>query len=152
MFVGMHFSENFLYFIWQFKLFNTNELYCVGGERLQIINPGTLNTNAGPDFSQAKLIIDNTTWAGNVEIHTRSSDWILHGHERDKSYESVILHVVYEQDQPIYRPEGEVIPVLVLKGLFKEELLLNYNAMMMSIMTFRALSKSELWIRSILKA
>lgn len=136
MFVGMHFSENFLYFIWQFRLFNTNELYCVGGERLQIINPGTLNTNAGPDFSQAKLIIDNTTWAGNVEIHTRSSDWILHGHERDKSYESVILHVVYEQDQSICRPEGEVIPVLVLKGLFKEELLLNYNAMMMSINDF----------------
>jgi hypothetical protein len=136
MFVGMHFSENFLYFIWQFRLFNTNELYCVGGEKLQVINPGMLNTNAGPDFSQAKLIIDNTTWAGNVEIHTKSSDWILHGHGKDKSYESVVLHVVYEQDQPIYRMNGAIVPVLVLKGLFKEELLHNYNAMMMSLNEF----------------
>jgi hypothetical protein len=136
MFVGMHFSENFLYFIWQFRLFNTNELYCVGGEKLQVLNPGVLNTHAGPDFNQAKLIIDETTWAGNVEIHTKSSDWILHGHEKDKSYESVILHVVYEQDMPVYRMNGGVIPVLVLKGVFKEELLLNYNALMMSLNKF----------------
>jgi len=136
MFVGMHFSENFLYFIWQFRLFNTNELYCIGGEKLQVINPGLLNKNAGPDFSEAKLIIDNTTWVGNVEIHTLSSDWILHGHENDKCYESVILHVVYEQDKPIYRKNGVLVPVLVLKGLFKEELLHNYNALMLSLNQF----------------
>ncbi len=136
MFVGMHFSENFLYFIWQFRLFNTNELYCIGGEKLQVINPGLLNKNAGPDFSEAKLIIDKTTWVGNVEIHTVSSDWILHGHENDKCYESVILHVVYEQDKPIYRKNGVLVPVLVLKGLFNEELLHNYNAMMLSLNQF----------------
>lgn len=122
----MHFTEEFLYFIWQFRLFNTKELRCSRGQFIQIIHPGVRNSNAGPDFNQAKIVLDETIWAGNVEIHLKSSDWNLHGHQHDCSYESVILHVVYEDDYRILWKNGAVIPVLEIKGLFDEKLLSNY--------------------------
>ena len=125
----MHFQEDFLYFIWQFRLFNTRTLYCVGGEHIEVLATGLLNKNAGPDFNQAKLLIDGTTWAGNVEVHIRSSDWTAHSHQNDRAFESVILHVVYQHDKDVYRMDGTLMPVLELKGLFDEQLLRSYNGM-----------------------
>lgn len=103
---------------------------------MEILNPGLLNKHAGPDFSQAKLILDGTTWVGNVEIHIKSSDWLLHRHQHDGAFESVILHVVYHHDKPVYRRDGSAIPVLVLKGLFDEQLLANYTTMITSSSKF----------------
>lgn len=123
----MDFSEDFLHFIWQFRLFTTHELYTSQGERLEILQTGTLNKNAGPDFSKAKLLIASTTWVGNVEIHLKSSDWILHQHHFDKAYDNVILHVVFEDDKPIYRSDKTLVPTLVLQHLFPEQLLSNYQ-------------------------
>ncbi len=128
----MNFQENFLYFIWQFRLFNTRELFCTEGKSMVILNPGLLNKHAGPDFSQARLILDGTTWVGNIEIHIKSSDWMLHRHQYDGAFESVILHVVYHHDKPVYRKDGSAIPVLVLKGLFDEQLLATYSTMINS--------------------
>lgn len=99
---------------------------------MAILNPGLLNKHAGPDFSQATLILDGTTWVGNIEIHIKSSDWMLHRHQYDGAFESVILHVVYHHDKPVYRKDGSAIPVLVLKGLFDEQLLATYSAMINS--------------------
>lgn len=123
----MNFHEDFLHFIWQFRLFSTSELYTTQGERLLILQTGTLNKNAGPDFSKAKLLIGSTTWVGNVEIHLKSSDWLLHQHQLDKAYDNVILHVVFENDKPIYRSDNTLVPTLVLKHLFSEQLFLNYQ-------------------------
>ena len=123
-------NEQFLYFIWQFRLYDPKSLICEGGEALEIIHPGILNSHAGPDFSKASIRISGTHWVGNVEIHISSSDWYLHRHEQDESYESVILHVVYELGQPVSRGDGSTIPVLELKGRLSPVLLGRYEALL----------------------
>lgn len=132
----MDVSENFLYFIWQFRLFNTRDLFCTNGEKIEILKPGNLNRHSGPDFNQAKLLLDHTIWVGNIEIHLKSSDWMLHGHQNNKVYDSVILHVVYVHDRPVLRTNGTEIPVLVLKGLFDGRLLDSYTSMISSLNKF----------------
>lgn len=119
-------KEDFLHYIWQYRLLNTRNLYCNQGQELRIVHPGSLNPNAGPDFSLAKLQIDGQLWVGNVEIHVKSSDWLLHRHDNDPAYDSVILHAVYEHDQVVTRTDGSLMPVLVLKGLLPEAMLENY--------------------------
>ena len=91
-------TERLLQFIWQFQYFNKSELVTDAGESVQIIFPGQYNTNQGPDFSDAKIRIGKTTWAGSVELHIKTSDWNKHNHQGDKNYTNVILHVVWEDD------------------------------------------------------
>jgi len=103
------FPEEFLHFVWENRLFFTNNLQTVGGEPMEIINPGRKNPNAGPDFFNAKVKIGETIWAGNIEIHKKASDWEKHNHTGDKAYENVILHVVEEADRKIVRENGSEI-------------------------------------------
>ncbi len=119
-------TEEFLHYIWKFRLFNLNsELY--SGESFEVIDPGIHNFDSGPDFLNSRVKIGDTVWAGNVEIHIRSSDWFAHGHDSDKAYENVILHVVYVNDKPVKRKNGELIPVLELTGKFEEALFNRYR-------------------------
>src|ERR1700741_5202655 len=108
-------KERLLQFIWQFQYFNKSDLRTVSDELLQIIFPGTYNTNQGPDFLSAKLKMDNTTWAGNVEIHINSSDWDLHRHSADKNYNNVVLHVVWNHDKEIVDAKRNILPTLELQ-------------------------------------
>ena len=78
-------------------------------------------------FFNAKIKLDNTTWAGNIEIHKSSSQWKAHNLHNDPAYDNVILHVVFENDHNILRKDQSVIPVLELKGKFDNELLRNYQ-------------------------
>lgn len=89
-------------------------LRTTSGEPVEVIDPGLLNINAGPDFFNAKLKIADTLWVGNVEVHTKASDWVHHGHHEDSTYDSVILHVVGEVDYQVHRTSGELIPQLEL--------------------------------------
>lgn len=133
----MIFNERFLSFIWQYRLYNATQLHCADGEALQVIHPGTLNRDAGPDFIAAKLFIDQTSWIGHVEIHLKSSDWLLHGHQNDPFFDSVILHVVYKHNtHAIYRTNGSKVPVLVLDNLFSEQLLSKYEEIISSVNIF----------------
>ena len=109
-------TEDFLHYIWRNELFNHEELTTSLGEEVKVIKPGEHNTHSGPDFFNSRIKIGKTTWAGNVEIHLRSSDWKKHLHHRDQSYDNVILHVVYEDDEPVFRKNGNVIPVISLKN------------------------------------
>ena len=93
------------------------ELTTAEGEAIEIVNNGYRNTDSGPDFKEAKIRIGSTLWAGNVEIHVRTSDWNRHRHQYDKAYDNVILHVVYENDATV-----NDIPVLELKSHFDESL------------------------------
>lgn len=102
-------------YIWQHRLWKAGDLATVDGRRIRVIDPGLLNTDSGPDFFNAKIEIDGNLWAGNVEIHTRASDWKRHGHDKDKAYDSVILHVVDKDDAPVYRTNGELIPQMELR-------------------------------------
>ncbi len=107
--------EDFLHYLWRMKRFDLENLRTTQGEKITINQFGSHNHDAGPDFLNARVTIGETLWAGNVEIHINSSDWNVHGHQSDKAYENVILHVVFEEDKPILRPSGERIPCLELR-------------------------------------
>ena len=101
-------------YVWQHRLWMTQAMFTVDGRKVQVIDPGRLNTDAGPDFFNAKVKIDGEMWVGNIEIHVRASDWFRHHHDTDKAYDNVILHVVEKDDMPVRRSNGEVIPQLCM--------------------------------------
>ncbi len=122
-------TERLLQFIWQLQYFNKGELTTLQGENLLVIFPGQYNTNQGPDFLEAKIKIGNTTWAGNIELHFKTSDWEKHNHHRDDNYNNVILHVVWEHDIS----DQNSIPVLQLRERVSKILLQRYDELMKAI-------------------
>ncbi|WP_455640849.1 DUF2851 family protein [Parabacteroides sp.] len=106
--------ERLLHYVWKYKLYPTATLRTTDGRAVAVIDPGMPNTDAGPDFFNAKIKIDDTLWAGGVEIHTKASDWLVHHHDKDKAYDAVVLHVVEVSDCMVCRTNGEEIPQLVL--------------------------------------
>ncbi len=107
-------KEEFIHFIWNNKLYKDDSLYTEEGESLQIVHPGRHNTNAGPDFFDARIKIAGTLWAGNIEIHLKASDWNKHGHQSDPAYRNTILHVVAMADIPVINDIGSSVPVFVI--------------------------------------
>jgi hypothetical protein len=130
-------QEDFLHYIWKHKKFHITNLKTTKNQEVVLVSVGQHNLNAGPDFFNAQLKIDNQLWAGNVEIHVKSSDWFLHNHEQDKAYDNVILHVVWEHDTEIHRKDNSIIPTLELKPFVTKEALYNYEQLF---------SKTKKWI------
>lgn len=124
-------TEEFLYYIWKFRLFQLN-FQLASGEACQVIDPGLRNEHSGPDFFNAKIKIGKTLWAGNVEIHVKSSDWQKHNHSINEAYDNVILHVVYIHDQETYAKNGVAIPVLELIDKFNLTVYKRYEGFMKS--------------------
>lgn len=106
--------EQLLHYVWKHKLWPLKPLATTDGQSVEIIDVGTLNTNAGPDFFNAKLSIEGQLWVGNVEIHLKASDWFRHRHHEDAAYNSVVLHVVETADAVATTSDGRAIPTLVL--------------------------------------
>ena len=102
--------ERLLHYVWKHKILPLKPLTTVEGQTVEVIDPGLHNHDQGPDFFNAKIRLDRTVWAGNVEVHLRSSDWYRHGHESDPAYNSVILHVVGEVDAEVVTQEGKTLP------------------------------------------
>ncbi len=126
-------TENLLQFIWQHRLYASKEpLKTAEGETLLVLHPGTLNTHAGPDFLEARIILNSTLWAGNIEVHVKSSDWILHQHQKDANYDRLILHVVYLHDATISTSQGTVFSTIELKSYVEESLFERYRQLMES--------------------
>ena len=124
--------EDFLHYLWKFKKFQATNIKTDSGDSIQILAFGEHNHNAGPDFFNARIKIGDQLWAGNVELHIKSSDWFLHRHETDKAYDNVILHVVWEHDTPVFRRNNTPIPTLVLKNYVNAELLSNFHDLFQS--------------------
>lgn len=110
-------NEDFLQFLWQYRLFNENELSSVHGEPIKIINVGTKNSDAGPDFFNARIQYNGVEWAGNIEIHINSSDWNKHKHQFDATYNNVILHVVWNHDAEVFNTNQQQIITVKLPVL-----------------------------------
>lgn len=117
--------EEFLHYIWLHQLFDNHNLISTTNERIEIITPGSLNTDSGPDFENARIKIDKTIWAGNIEIHTDSSNWGKHKHHTNQAYNNVILHIVSSYSKPAITEDGKVIPTVVLP--IDSKLIDNYN-------------------------
>ena len=125
-------NESFLHYLWQFQYFEKKDLRSVEGEPISILKAGQLNSNSGPDFSDAKIKINGMEWAGTVEIHVKSSDWQAHQHQMDAAYENVVLHVVWENDRPIFRKDGTSIATLELKNRVEVSLIKEYKTLINS--------------------
>lgn len=132
----MQITEDLLYYIWRFRLFDFKNLKTQQGELIEIIEPGIRNTDAGPDFIMAKIKINDQLWVGNAELHVKSSDWNLHRHVQDPSYNNVILHIVWKHDEDIKNSLGQLIPCMELNKLVNNQLLSKYEYLM----------QNQLWV------
>ena len=130
-------KEDFLHYVWKFQKFSSKDLKTTNNESILIEKVGDHNLNSGPDFFNSKLSINHQLWAGNVEIHIKSSDWFAHCHEEDTAYDNVSLHVVWEDDSEVFRKDNSVIPTLELKGILDKGILKNY---------LKIFSKKQQWI------
>ena len=119
--------EDYLHYLWQFQKFNFQKLKTLEGNAVKVISPGSHNKFSGPDFFNSRVIIGSQEWAGNVEIHLRSSDWYMHGHETDPAYDNVILHVVWLHDVDIFRKDNTPLPVVELQHLVSPESVQTYQ-------------------------
>jgi len=126
MFYTLVMREDFLHYVWRYKKFDFLNLKTVCGKKLSVIDTGVYTQNSGADFFNAQLKIDNLHWAGNVEIHLKSSDWYVHNHHRDTNYDNVILHVVWDYDVDVYRQNNTEIPVLQLKKYVQKDINCSY--------------------------
>ncbi len=130
-------KEDLLHYLWMHRLFFADGLRTSNNEEIQVISTGIHNHNSGPDFFNAQVRIGGQLWAGNVEVHLKSSDWYVHNHENDSNYDNVILHVVWENDVVVYNSENAEIPTLELQDYVSKELLVNYQ---------KLFSKQQKWI------
>ncbi len=117
-------KEELLHHVWQHRLFGQHALTTTDGQQLQILRPGELNADAGPDFRNTRINVDGTEWVGNVEVHVRSSDWLRHNHTHDANYANIILHVVFEDD--LREPLG-AFPTLELRPYLSDQILKRYE-------------------------
>lgn len=122
--------EDVLQYLWQFGDFSTKKIFTSENERIEVFSKGILNINEGPDFLQAKIKIADIEWVGSVEIHVKSSDWDLHKHSEHSAYKNVILHVVFENNKPIFDQYKKKIPTLELKNIVDNEIILKYQSLM----------------------
>jgi len=122
-------KEEFLQFIWKHGLFTKTSLRTIDGKPLEIISTGQFNTDSGPDFFNAKIRIGETIWAGNIEIHQKSSHWYRHRHNTDAAYDNVVLHVVELNDSPVL-VKSQALPTLVIN--YPHEILENYEQLLRS--------------------
>ena len=123
-------KEDFLHYVWKYKLFSMVDLKTTNNSQIKILNSGVHNINSGPDFLNSKILIDDLLWAGNIEIHIKSSDWYVHNHEIDSNYDTIILHIVWEYDTEIFDKNNKPIPTLELKNLIDSKLLSNYQRLL----------------------
>lgn len=120
-------TEKLLQYLWNFKVFHTFDFKDVEGNAVEIIEFGKWNTNAGPDFLDAKVKVGNILLAGHIELHVKSSDWIFHNHSQDPNYQNIILHVVFHHDTEIDELTDNHIPTLELKDYIDENILRKYE-------------------------
>src|SRR5215510_3163438 len=126
-------NESFVHYVWQFQYFQKNQLITSTGDLVIVFDPGLRNSNAGPDFLNARIKIGEIQWIGNVEIHIKASNWIDHAHEYDAGYDNVILHVVWQNDVPVHRHDGSVLPAIEIADRVDSHLLNRYKQLVHSM-------------------
>lgn len=126
-------QEEYLHYLWRMKRLNFNQLKLVNGSRneVRVKEPGWYNYDAGPDFFNGTVVIDDLQWSGNIEMHIKSSDWYAHQHHLDPAYNNVILHVVFEHDREVF-VNGRPLPTIALKTMIDEFHYENYNKIVLN--------------------
>lgn len=124
------YGEQLLQFIWERQLFAGDDLRTTDGETLEVLSPGRIHGNSGPDLIDARVRIGEHTWSGAVEVHVRASEWHRHGHQHDPAYDTVILHVVHTHDADVRMRNGGIPPTLELAGRVDTELVRGFQRLM----------------------
>jgi hypothetical protein len=122
------FSERQARLIWQQTL--GAKLTSTEDEQFNIIYPGRINGDSGPDFRDAVIVSKSHLMKGDVEVHVRASDWYSHKHHADVEYNNVVLHVVMWHDcnSVTVLRSGKKVPVLCLaRALRHQAYLLPYT-------------------------
>ncbi len=151
-------NEDLIHYLWKTKRFVYDNLTTTTGQEVKIINWGSHNHHSGPDFSNGKIKIGDTTWAGNVEMHISSSDWDRHKHTGDPAYDNVVLHVVWEHDKEILDQNGKPIATLVISQYVNQDLIKRYAELMQNELRIPCekfisnvdLSRMNLWLHNVL--
>ncbi len=128
--IAFPFNEDLLQFIWEAQLFDHRRLTTTDGLPMDVIKPGRLHGDSGPDLLDARVRINDQLWAGNIEVHIKSSEWYAHGHETDAAYDNVVLHVVFEHDMEIRTSGGGRVPTVELKSRIRPESIEAYQRLM----------------------
>jgi uncharacterized protein DUF2851 len=128
-------NESFLHYIWQYQYFNKKELRTPNFEEVSIISKGEYNLDAGPDFKYSKISINGIEWNGHIEIHVKSSEWVLHKHHLDPAYDNVILHVVWKDNRPALRTDGSRIATIELGDRIAKSLVNRSSGLLFNINT-----------------
>ncbi|MEZ4851634.1 MAG: DUF2851 family protein [Bacteroidia bacterium] len=125
--------EDFLHYVWRTRSFDHRDLRTNKNQPVFIEKPGIWNHDQGPDFSDARVKIDDVVFHGHVEIHIQSEDWYRHRHHEDEKYNNTILHIAHTTNgKPVRRADGTVIPEIVLADRIPPSLLLQYNRLQLS--------------------
>jgi len=151
-------KEDLIHYLWKTKRFSYKNLKTTDDVLIDIIDWGSHNHHSGPDFSNGKVKIGDTIWAGNIEMHVSSSDWDRHKHSGDPAYDNVILHVVWEHDKQIMDQNGKPIPTLVISHQVNQELMNRYAELMQNELRIPCenlisnvdLNRMNLWLHNIL--
>ena len=93
---------------WLRQVERMENLRTVDGESLIVLDAGHRNDGPGPDIFQSRILLDDFEMSGDVEMHIRAGDWYAHGHQHDKRYHDVMLHVILDGDT------GPDIPTLMV--------------------------------------
>lgn len=124
-------GEDFLHYIWRLKKLPSSILITTKGKPVEILDFGIYNKDSGPDFFNARILMDGQIWAGNIEMHLSSRDWYRHRHQNDRAYDNVILHVVYDDDCEVTIEDQErTVPTVALKGCIPRVYVENYQKLM----------------------
>ncbi len=126
----MNFKEDFLQLVWKYQYFDRKDLKTIDRQSVHILNVGFHNQSEGPDFRDSTVVLDGVTLHGHVEVHRLASDWKQHAHGGDPAYNSVILHVVWENDREVLRNDGTPMPTIELKGKIFLEIWRNYESLL----------------------
>jgi len=129
---GFPYGEDLLQFIWEARLFDQRGLRTTDGDPVEVVKPGRVQHHSGPDLEDALVRIGDQLWAGNVEVHMRSSDWNTHGHQYDPAYGNTLLHVVYEHDSEVRTLDGRVLPTVELLTRVSNDTIARHYALMRS--------------------
>ncbi|MEJ2005381.1 MAG: DUF2851 family protein [Cyclobacteriaceae bacterium] len=122
-------QERLLHFIWEYQYFDARNLYSDLGDKIQVLDPGNLNHDHGPDFLNAEILINKMRWKGHVELHTKPVFWQQHGHHRDPRYNNVILHVTWEKGEKIFRQDNSILPTITLQSRTPTRILKRYHSL-----------------------
>jgi hypothetical protein len=93
--------ERLLQAIWQHQRLLRTRLKTTDGRMLRVLHPGFLNREGGPDFRGAVVQFnDEPPRSGDIEVDIHTVGWHAHRHDRNPAFQNVVLHVIWESDQP----------------------------------------------------